>query len=306
MLLASDLVEIRDSRCHGETGHGWTVGAVGTSYEVQVIRHGAYARAVHGAVTLVHSGLAVFSNPGDEVCVAHPVAGGDACSIFRLSSVGLSAIAGHEGEDHGERPSQFLHADRRIGGPVFLQHQLAVQAARRAATDPLMRLMAEERALAFLRSVIGVGAANDAPVSASGSREARNRRGREYVMRVRAVIAQHHHEPLTLAAVAMRVGCSPYHLSRIVTAFEGAPIYQLIIRHRLRHGLERVLGTRDALSSIALDIGFASQSHFGDAFRREFGCPPGAARRMSAAGRFSPRAFRPRAHGIPLHPVHRS
>jgi AraC family transcriptional regulator len=111
-------------------------------------------------------------------------------------------------------------------------------------------------------------------------REASNRRAREYVMRVREVIARRFHEPLTLMAVSKAVGCSPYHLSRIVSAHEGAPIHRLIIRHRLRHALECVLGTKDSLSSIAIDAGFASQSHFGDSFRREFGCAPGMVRRL--------------------------
>lgn len=304
-LLTSDLVEILDARCRGETGRGWSAAAPTSAHEVQVIRHGAYARSLNGRVTLVHSGVAVFGNPGDEVCIAHPVAGGDARSIFRVSPDGLRAIAGDDADDRGS-PAHAWRADRPIDGRAFLQHQLAVHAARRAETNPLMRLAAEERALGFLRAVVSLDRSEDARAARAGSsRESRNRRAREYAMRVRAVIAEHYREPLTLAAVAARVGCSPYHLTRIVTAYEGAPIHRLLIRHRLRQGLERVLGTRDALSGIALDLGFASQSHFGDSFRREFGCPPGTARRMGAVDRFPARAPHPPARDIPLQPSQR-
>src|SRR5512142_664016 len=94
-LFTSEVVEIGDWRCGGETC-GWAADAVGTSHEVQVVRRGAYARARDGDVSLIHSGVAVFSNPGEEVRIAHPVAGGDARSIFRVSGSGLRAIAAHD------------------------------------------------------------------------------------------------------------------------------------------------------------------------------------------------------------------
>ena len=112
-------------------------------------------------------------------------------------------------------------------------------------------------------------------------REATNKRAHEYVLRVREVIAARFREPLTLRDVAKAVGCSPYHLSRIVTAHEGVSIHRLIVRHRLQWALDRLRSTRYSLSAIALDAGFASHSHFTNAFRREFGCAPAQARRAA-------------------------
>jgi AraC-like DNA-binding protein len=43
---------------------------------------------------------------------------------------------------------------------------------------------------------------------------------------------------------------------------------------RLRASLERVAEQRADLTSIALDLGFSSHSHFTDVFRREFGKTP--------------------------------
>lgn len=301
ILFATDLVEVSDSRCSGDSERRWSSAATSTAHEVQVVRRGAYAREVRGAVTLVHAGLAVFTNPGDEVRIAHPVTGGDACSIFRISAAGLEAVGAAESDDDPERRPRFGVDDPSLDGPAFFQHQLAVNAARRASADSLLRLAAEERALDFLRRVTGCRSEHGSGSIARIPRELHNRRAREYVMRVRAVIAQHHREPLTLSTVAAKVGCSPFHLSRIVSAHEGVPIHRLIIRHRLRQALERVLGTREPLSSIALDMGFASQSHFGDSFRREFGHPPGVARRMGAPASSLLRASR--THALRLHPL---
>jgi AraC-like DNA-binding protein len=47
---------------------------------------------------------------------------------------------------------------------------------------------------------------------------------------------------------------------------------------RLRAGLERLLDEPVSVSTIALDSGFASHSHFTDAFRAEYGCSPSEAR----------------------------
>jgi AraC-like DNA-binding protein len=147
-------------------------------------------------------------------------------------------------------------------------------------------LAAEELALAFLRRVLlGTQRAPSRRRTRSGHcrREACGRASSEYVMRVREIIARRYHERLTLRDIASEAGCSPYHLSRLVTARDGVPIYRSVLNLRLRDALERVLSTRDPLTAIALDTGFGSQSHFGDAFRREFGYPPGALRKAAAA-----------------------
>jgi AraC family transcriptional regulator len=41
------------------------------------------------------------------------------------------------------------------------------------------------------------------------------------------------------------------------------------------------VATRDDLAAVALDVGFASHSHFTDAFRREFGRAPSEVRRAA-------------------------
>ena len=46
--------------------------------------------------------------------------------------------------------------------------------------------------------------------------------------------------------------------------------------------LERLAVGADDLTTLALELGFSSHSHFTDAFRREFGRPPSAARKTSA------------------------
>jgi AraC-like DNA-binding protein len=103
-----------------------------------------------------------------------------------------------------------------------------------------------------------------------------------YVDRARDIIARGFLGPLTVAGIAREVHCSPLHLSRLFRRTTGLSLYRAVVRLRLRAALERVLDEPAALATIALDCGFASHSHFTDAFRAEYGCAPSAARQLRA------------------------
>jgi AraC-like DNA-binding protein len=115
----------------------------------------------------------------------------------------------------------------------------------------------------------------------SGTRRAR----REIVERVRAVLARQPDGKLSLAALAGSVGCSPFHLARTFRGLTGVPVHQHLLRLRLALALDRLAGGEEHLSALALDLGFASHSHFATVFRRTFGVPPSAFRRTLSSQR---------------------
>jgi AraC-like DNA-binding protein len=53
----------------------------------------------------------------------------------------------------------------------------------------------------------------------------------------------------------------------------GMPVHRYLTQLRLRAALER-LADADDITSLAIDLGFSSHSHFTDVFRREFGKTP--------------------------------
>jgi AraC-like DNA-binding protein len=63
----------------------------------------------------------------------------------------------------------------------------------------------------------------------------------------------------------------------------GTSIYDYVLHERLAYALDAVLDCGDDLTSIALDAGFASHSHFTARFRGFFGCTPTALRRNVTA-----------------------
>jgi AraC-like DNA-binding protein len=53
---------------------------------------------------------------------------------------------------------------------------------------------------------------------------------------------------------------------------------------RLRTSINHLAESNSSLASIALDLGYSSQSHFSDSFRRHFGVAPGRARELVLHG----------------------
>jgi AraC-like DNA-binding protein len=255
-------VAIVDWHCAGhDTARGDLESA--PTHEVVVPRRGTYVRELRGESSLVDAGTVTFSHPREGYRIRHPVSGGDVCTVFALSAGAARDLLGPE--------ARFAWAQSPLDGRGYLLHRLALRASRKAAVRPAAGLAAEEYATEFLGCVVGNGAAEaaGAGVVASG-----------YAMRARAVVSQRYRERLTLAQIAAAVGCSPFHLSRRFTRAFGVPIWRYVVRLRLRDALERILETRASLCEIGLATGFASQSHFGDAFRAEFGCAPGRVRRL--------------------------
>ncbi len=60
------------------------------------------------------------------------------------------------------------------------------------------------------------------------------------------------------------------------------PPHQYLIGQRIEAAKRRLVNTRESLADIAVECGFADQSHFTATFRRAVGHPPGTWRRNHA------------------------
>lgn len=88
-------------------------------------------------------------------------------------------------------------------------------------------------------------------------------------------------EPLTLRRMAAHAGLSRFHLIRVFRAVTGESPHQYLIGARLRAAADRLMDTREPVTSVALGVGFNDISNFNTAFRRAFGMPPRAFRRAN-------------------------
>lgn len=101
------------------------------------------------------------------------------------------------------------------------------------------------------------------------------RQSRERVQRVLAVLRENLAEPPSLEEIGRRVGCSPFYLSRIFSQEMGCGIFQYLRRLRMERAAELLRQGQLNVTQVALEVGYASPSHFGTVFHEAFGCCPG-------------------------------
>jgi AraC-like DNA-binding protein len=77
----------------------------------------------------------------------------------------------------------------------------------------------------------------------------------------------------TLGEIGVEVGVSPVYLTQVFQQVEGIPLYRYQLRLRLARALD-LLGQYDDLTSLSMNLGFSSHSHFSAAFRQAYGRTP--------------------------------
>ena len=206
----------------------------------------------------------------DKPCkVTFPGCVGDECLTLRLTSEGLARLAPESlrGQGFADR----IRFARAVLSPgAILARSLLWRSFARSEADPLL---VEESGIGLLRSALGaVGVSQRVPQRS------------HHVERVKEAISASPERKWTLEELARIAGVSPYHLSHVFNREVGTSVYRYATRSRLAKALEAVLDSSLDLTSIALDAGFASHSHFTARFRAFFGLTPDALRRSARSG----------------------
>jgi AraC-like DNA-binding protein len=97
----------------------------------------------------------------------------------------------------------------------------------------------------------------------------------ERVEKVVAVLREKLSSPPNLEELGRAVGCSPFHLSRTFSAATGLTIPQYVRQLRMERAAELLKSGKFNVTEAALEVGYASLSHFSQAFHEAFGCCPG-------------------------------
>lgn len=88
----------------------------------------------------------------------------------------------------------------------------------------------------------------------------------------------------SISELAEELGCSPYHLMHAFRAELGEPMRAYRQRARLGVALHRLVDGHDDLCTLAIELGFASHSHFTETFTRELGISPSRLRAQLQGG----------------------
>ena len=130
----------------------------------------------------------------------------------------------------------------------------SVDSLARAIATHLVRLRAEPRELA-------------APCRSAGLAPVR-------LGRVRAYIEQHLAEPLPTGRLAAVACMSPFHFSRLFKLATGESPHGYVTRQRIERAKALLAGASLPLVHVADAVGFQTQGHFTEVFRRHTGTTP--------------------------------
>ncbi len=81
-------------------------------------------------------------------------------------------------------------------------------------------------------------------------------------------------EELTIDRLATLVNMSPFHFARCFKQTGGMTPHQFVMRERVMRAREMLVSGKQSIGEIAMALGFASQSHFADVYRRITGSSP--------------------------------
>lgn len=96
--------------------------------------------------------------------------------------------------------------------------------------------------------------------------------------RVIEFLRLHLNGDLSLERLAEQAGFSPYHFARLFQQTTGESPHQFVLRERIEKAQQLLKETDATLANIALEAGFANQSHFNRVFKRYLGLTPHAYR----------------------------
>ncbi len=283
-LYDSPLVRVQDYSCRiGCGGPGDEEHTDGN--QIVLMRNGAFRKHFGRRSVTADVNQAVFFSKESTYRVSHPVDCGDRGTTLAPSPRVLNDIVREldpSVDEHPERPFPFVTGPSH--SELFWRHRELVLRLEAAETDPLEPLWADVAALQLIADVLEAAFVRHGLAAASDNRR---REGTEAdhadrAEAAKAYLASRMSERITLDDVAREVGASPFHLARVFQKRTGVPVHRYLTCLRLRASLERLADCPDDLTTLALDLGFSSHSHFADSFRREFGRTPSEVRRNAS------------------------
>ena len=268
-LLKSPTVTIRDTYCQGSCRHKSTEECTATTQLVFPYR-GVYVRHLGHDQAVAEANQVLFFNATEGYRISHPVRGGDASLTLVISEPLLRELA--PPAFLRDTPSlAFRQQRRRIDARAQVLVALLGHSLRHNIAEPLE---AESLALTLVQRALGLRTTHAAGASV----------GRQLLVdRAKLVLTSDLARRWTLAEIATEVRCSPVYLTQVFQQVEGLPLYRYQLRLRLARALD-LLARHDDLTTLSLDLGFSSHSHFSAAFRQAYGRSPSEFR-QSALGR---------------------
>jgi AraC family transcriptional regulator len=274
-LLTTSTLVVGEFRCPPEDAAWRETNLIGDSAHVVFPRRSVVIRQLGREPVLATPNHTVLYNAGQRYRRELHSRLGDDSVFVELRPGALEQLA-----DDG---STLLDAQTRLcathvptDGRTYLRQHLLVRHLREDAPDTLA---AEELALRVVTAALAV-----APPARRPTRERTSAAHRELAEAAKSKLAAEPGSRASLEELAAKLHTSPFHLARVFRAETGFSLAAYRQALRLRLALERLPARDGDLSTLALELGFSSHSHFTSSFTREYGVPPSAVRDARQAG----------------------
>jgi AraC-like DNA-binding protein len=258
-LLETPIVTVCDVSCQGSLKDPSAEECTSTTQLVFPYR-GAYVRHVRNDESVAEANQVLFFNAHESYRVSHPVPGGDASLTVILGESQLHELV-PRALRHNRTPVTFRRHRLRIDARAQALMAVLRHSLREGIAEPLE---AENLALTLAQRALGPRTTH-APGASAGRQR--------LVDRAKLVLAADPARRWTLAEIGAEMRCSPVYLTQVFQQVEGQPLYRYQLRLRLARALD-LLPQYDDLTSLALELGFSSHSHFSAAFRAAYGRSP--------------------------------
>ena len=259
VLLTTSAVNVWDVCCQGTCRRQSAEEYVAATQLVFPYR-GVYVRHLGRDEAVAEANQVLFFNAGEGYRVSHLVPGGDSSLVLFVGEPLLREIAPAALLSKGA-PLAFRRQRLRIDPRAQALVALLRHSLRRNTADTLE---AESLALTLAQRALGPRTTHTPGATLGRQRLAD---------RAKLVLASDPARRWTLADIAAEVRCSPVYLTQVFQQVEGVPLYRYQLRLRLARALDLIAGNED-LTTLSLDLGFSSHSHFSAAFRHAYGSSP--------------------------------
>jgi AraC-like DNA-binding protein len=254
-------VRIYDILCT-KRSRRWTTDSEFVGFGLVLVRQGGFSRRAMGIDGFADATSAFFHPPYMEQLVSHPRIGGDRSTAMTFTEDAITRYAGD-----GWLPTGLLTTTAELD---LLHRQLIAELGGAIDTWQLEVHLTE-----LVGSIVELGL----PGRLSRARAGTTNRHRRLADQVRESIAA---DPAgaSLHRLSRELGYSPFHVCRTFGRVTGETMTAHRNRVRVTRALERLMEGEQDLAGLALDLGFADQSHLARVVRGLVGSPPSHVRRL--------------------------
>lgn len=228
---------------------------------------------------------AVFFAKDSTYRIDHPADCGDCGTVFSLSEEVLREIINKFNPAYAETPQPHFPFVTATLDSINFSRNVALIRQIEDGTFPSQPFETEILAFEIITNILKQSFEQHNKASNVRKTETASLH-KEMTESAKHYFAKNLSENITLEKVTRFVNSSPYNFVRIFQSQTGITPYQYLKQLRLREAFERLSSGEDDITSMALELGFSSHSHFTSAFRNKFGATPSEIREKQRYKRF--------------------